>query len=123
MIEQALPLWASRGFDPEHERFEESLTLQGEPVRDVPHRLIVQGRQVHSYVLARQRGWFAAADDQIERGFHAMVRDYRKPHGWIYSAHRNGETHDGRRDLYAQAFLLLAAGSYAGLTGDRAPLA
>ena len=122
-VEQALPFWASRGFDPAHERFEESLTLQGEPVRDVPHRLIVQARQVHSYVLARQRGWFAGADDQIERGFRAMVRDYRKPHGWVYSVQRAGEAHDSRRDLYAQAFVLLAAGSYGGLSGERAPLA
>ena len=45
-VEQALPLWASRGFDPVHQRFEECLTLQGEPVREAPLRLTVQARQV-----------------------------------------------------------------------------
>jgi mannose/cellobiose epimerase-like protein (N-acyl-D-glucosamine 2-epimerase family) len=121
-VEQALPFWATRGFDARHDRFEESLTLQGEPVRNVPHRLTVQARQVHSYALARKKGWFAGADPLIERGFRAMVRDYRKSHGWVFSAHRNGEAWDARRDFYAQAFVLLAIGSYTGLTGDRAPL-
>jgi mannose/cellobiose epimerase-like protein (N-acyl-D-glucosamine 2-epimerase family) len=121
-VEQALPLWASRGFDPAHDRFEELLTLQGEPVRDVPHRLTVQARQVHGYALARKRGWFTEADAMIERGFRSMARDYRKSHGWVFAAHRDGQAHDSRRDLYAQAFVLLAAGSYAGLTGDRGAL-
>jgi mannose/cellobiose epimerase-like protein (N-acyl-D-glucosamine 2-epimerase family) len=122
-IDQALPLWAERGFDPAHDRFEERLTLQGEPIHDVPHRLTVQARQVHSYAIARQRGWFAGADAQIERGYRSMVRDYRKSHGWVFSVHRNGEAFESRRDFYAQAFVLLAIGSYTGLTGDRAPLA
>jgi mannose-6-phosphate isomerase len=52
-----------------------------------------------------------------------MVRDYRKPHGWVFSVQRDGQTHDGRRDLYAQAFVLLAAGSYAGASGEGAPVA
>jgi len=122
-VEQALPLWASRGFDRQYDRFEESLTLQGEPVRDLPHRLTVQARQVHSYVLARRQGWFSEADDMIERGFRSMVRDYRPSHGWVFSLHRHGEPWENRRDFYAQAFVLLAIGSYVGLTGERAPLA
>ena len=120
--EQALPLWADRGFDRAHDRFEECLSLRGEPIRGLPHRLMVQARQVHSYVLARKRGWFCA-DDLIERGYRSMVRDYRKPHGWVFSIQRDGEAHDNRRDFYAYAFVLLAAGSYAGLSGERAPLA
>ena len=122
-VGQALPLWASRGFDPQHDRFEEQLTLQGEPVRDVPHRLTVQARQIHSYVLARKRNWFREADSLIERGYRSMVRDYRKSHGWVFSVHRGGEPWESRRDFYAQAFVLLALGSYAGLSGERAPLA
>jgi mannose-6-phosphate isomerase len=73
-------------------------------------------------VLARKRGWYRA-DEVIERGWRAMVRDYRKPHGWVFSVQREGAAHDSRRDLYAQAFVLLAAGSYAGASGERAPLA
>lgn len=122
-VEQALPFWARRGFDSEHQRFEERLTLQGEPDRESPHRLTVQARQIHSYALARKRGWFTQADALIEQGYRSMVRDFRRPHGWVFTVHRNGQPCDSRRDLYAHAFVLLALGSYGGLTGDRAPLA
>jgi len=122
-VEQALPLWASRGFDLEHQRFEERLTPDGEPDRDSPHRLTVQARQIHSYVLARKRGWFTVADHLVEQAYRSMLRDFRQPHGWVFTVHRDGRPADSRRDLYAHAFVLLALGSYGGLTGDRAPLA
>jgi mannose-6-phosphate isomerase len=122
-VDQALPLWARLGFDPEHQRFEERLTLQGEPDRESPHRLTVQARQIHSYALARKRGWFTGADALMEQGYRSMIRDFRRPHGWVFTVHRNGEPCDTRRDLYAHAFVLLALGSYGGLTGDRAPVA
>jgi mannose-6-phosphate isomerase len=116
-------LWASRGFDPEHQRFEERLTPDGAPDRESPHRLTVQARQIHSYALARRRGWFTGADRLMERAFGSMLRDFRQPHGWVFTVHRDGRPADGRRDLYAHAFVLLALGSYGGLTGERAPLA
>ena len=122
MVEQALPLWADRGFDREHGRFAESLTLAGELIPGAPHRLTVQARQIHSYALAQRRGWYRD-EAMIEQAYRSMIRDYRRPHGWIFTIHRDGTPWDSRRDLYAQAFVLLAVGSYAGLTGERAPLA
>jgi mannose-6-phosphate isomerase len=121
-VEKALPLWAEAGFDPEHGRFLELLSLRGEPIHDTPHRLTVQARQIHTYAVAQKRGWYRA-DAKIERAYRSMLRDYRHGRTWIFSVHRNGGPCDSRRDFYAHAFVLLAIGSLVGLTGDRAPLA
>ena len=56
-IDAALPLWATAGFDAEHGRFEERLTLAGGRLPDVPLRLMSQARQIHAYALAARRGW------------------------------------------------------------------
>ena len=120
--EEALPLWAETGFDHEHGRFLELLSLRGEPIHDTPHRLTVQARQIHTYAVAQKRGWYRAGD-KIEQAYRSMLRDYRRERNWAFSVHRNGDPCDPRRDFYAHAFVLLAIGSLVGLTGDRAPLA
>jgi mannose-6-phosphate isomerase len=125
-IGRSLPLWAGAGFDAEHRRFEERLTLDGQPDTGTPHRLIVQARQIHSYLLAARRGWYPDGDRLAQAGYASMVRDYHRPDGkpgWIFTVHRDGKPADPRRDLYAHAFVLLALGSYAGRTGDRVALA
>ena len=125
-IDRGLPLWAAAGFDHQHGRFVERLTLQGMPLPDVPARLLVQARQVYSYALAARRGWYGEAKQLTERAFASMVRDYRGPDGragWVFSIHRDGSVADPRRDLYSHAFVLLAAGSYFQVTGDRSALA
>ncbi|HUJ47773.1 MAG TPA: AGE family epimerase/isomerase [Rhizomicrobium sp.] len=123
--DQALPLWATAGFDREHGRFHERLTMQGTPILDVPVRLLVQGRQVYSYGLAARRGWHADARKLTEQAFASMVRDFHRRDGrdgWVFSVRRDGAVADARRDFYAIAFVLLAAGSYLLATGDRSAL-
>jgi mannose/cellobiose epimerase-like protein (N-acyl-D-glucosamine 2-epimerase family) len=114
-VQQALPLWASTGFDREHRRFEERLTLRGERIVDVPIRLMVQARQIYCYGLAAQRGWHEGALPLVEAAFQSMIRDYHRrdgADGWVFSVHRDGAVADGKRDLYAHAFVLLAVASY-----------
>lgn len=123
--DQGLPLWATAGFDREHARFHERLTMQGVPILDVPVRLLVQGRQVYSYGLAARRGWHADARKLTEQAFASMVRDFHRRDGrdgWVFSVRRDGAVVDARRDFYAIAFVLLAAGSYLLATGDRSAL-
>jgi mannose-6-phosphate isomerase len=125
-IDAALPLWASTGFDPEHGRFEERLTLSGGRVPDVPLRLMSQARQIHAFALAARRGWHADAVALVERAFASMVRDYHgrdDRDGWVFSIRRDGTVADARRDLYAHAFVLLAIASYVEATGRREALA
>lgn len=125
-VEQALPLWARTGFDDQHERFEERLTLEGGRLCGVPIRLMVQARQIHSYALAGRRGWYRDFEGLVRSAYAAMVRDYYRRDGapgWLFSIRRDGQPEGRQRDLYAQAFVLLAIGSYFGATGDRAALA
>ncbi|MGE3650368.1 MAG: AGE family epimerase/isomerase, partial [Reyranellaceae bacterium] len=125
-IDAALPLWATAGFDAEHGRFEERLTLAGGRLPDVPLRLMSQARQIHAYALAARRGWHADAAALVERAYASMVRDYRgrdDREGWIFSIRRDGTVADARRDLYTHAFVLLAIASYVEATGRREALA
>jgi len=121
-IDDALPLWATAGFDAESGRFLEALTLDGKPVSTMPTRLIVQARQVFSYAVAAKRKRHEGAVEIVERGYRAMVRDYHSPDGkpgWVYSVSRDGAVGDARRDLYSHAFALLAIGAYVDVTGRR----
>jgi mannose/cellobiose epimerase-like protein (N-acyl-D-glucosamine 2-epimerase family) len=124
-LQRAFPLWADQGFDHEHGRFEERLSLRGERLHDVPIRLIVQARQIYSYGLASRRGWHRDGRSLVERAYASMVRDFHRrdgQDGWIFSIHRNGTVADPRRDLYAHAFVLLAIASYVQATGKREAL-
>lgn len=121
----ALPLWAAAGFDDEHGRFEERLTLSGQRLPGVPLRLMSQARQIHAYSLATRRGWHAGLP-LIDRAYGAMVRDFHGRDGrggWVYSIRRDGSVADASRDLYGHAFVLLAIASYAHATGRREALA
>jgi mannose/cellobiose epimerase-like protein (N-acyl-D-glucosamine 2-epimerase family) len=125
-VRQALPLWATAGFDAATGRFRETLTLKGEPVLDAPTRLIVQARQIFSYALAARRDWYADAAAVLDSAHQAMVRDYHRPDGrpgWVYSVYGDGRISDARRDLYSHAFALLAISSYVSATGRREALA
>jgi len=125
-VGQALPLWLGTGFDAVQGRFEERLTLQGQPDKGVPVRLIVQSRQIWSCALAVRRKWHDAAPALIERAFESVQRDYLRPdgrEGWVFSVNADGSVADAKRDLYSHAFVLLASASYFGATGKREALA
>lgn len=99
--------------------------MHGEPIDDVPIRLTVQARQVYSYAVAASRGWFDGADDLVRTGFASMVRDYHRRDsrdGWAFTIGTDGAVVDGTRDLYAQAFVLLAVAWHVKATGDRSVL-
>lgn len=114
-VRQALPLWATAGFDIRTGRFYECLSLKGVAIEEIPTRLIVQARQIYCFALAARRGWYPGAAEIVECAFGAMVRDYHASDGepgWVYSRMLDGRVADSRRDLYSHAFALLAIGSY-----------
>ena len=122
----ALPLWATAGFDVEHGRFEERLTLGAERMPAVPVRLLSQARQIYAYALAARRGWYPGAAALVEQAYSSMVRDFHGRDGqggWIFSIRRDGAVADPRRDFYAHTFVLLAIASYAQATGRQQALA
>src|SRR4249919_4169918 len=84
----AFPLWATVGFDFEHGRFEERLTLRAARLPDVPIRLLSQARQIYAYALAARRGWHPGAAALVEQAYSSMVRDFHGRNGqggWIFS--------------------------------------
>lgn len=109
--DQSLPLWAGAGYDPATGSFVERLAMDGAPQQDAPRRVMVQARQIHAFATAAERGWFPAGAQIAQRAGDAMIASYAASDahdGWVFSCNRQGGIIDDRRDLYAQAFVLLA---------------
>ena len=118
---EALPFWATVGFDRARGGFHERLDLAGKPIVDVPQRLMVQCRQLYVYSHAGLLGWYPesrrltdACAEYIIGAFHR--RDGRR--GWVHSLAPDGSIASGVRDAYAHAFVLLGLAWYHRFTGD-----
>jgi mannose/cellobiose epimerase-like protein (N-acyl-D-glucosamine 2-epimerase family) len=107
--EKALPLWAVAGYDETSQCFHERLRFSGEPVADVPRRLMVQARQIVVYARAGLAGWYVGGKTLALDAFENVRRRYRSADdapGWIFSVQPDGRPADHTRDLYAHAFVL-----------------
>lgn len=125
-IDDALPFWATAGFDGANGRFEERLGFGGDRLPSVPIRLMVQARQIYAYATAARLGWYPPSAGLVERAFASMVRDFHAADGkdgWVFSIDRRGAVVDARKDLYAHAFVLFAVASFVQATGQVATLA
>ena len=120
-VEQAFPLWASRGFDAQAGLFEEQLGFDGTPVVTVPRRVMVQARQICVFTLATRHGWYDGRRIAVTAGRSLIDQFWAKDKigGWFFSLNRDGTIADDRRDLYANAFVLFAMAGLIELTGDR----
>jgi len=118
---EALPFWATVGFDSARGGFHEGLDLEGKPILDIPKRLMVQGRQLYVYCHAGLLGWYPGsrrlADDCVHYLLNRFYRRDGKP-GWVHSLTPDGSIASGVRDTYAHAFVLLGLAWYYRLTGD-----
>ena len=106
----ALPLWAKVAWDDTHGGFFESLDFDGAPING-PRRVRVQSRQVYTFTQAGLRGWHADAEDLAAKGFDYLI-DRACPNdaarGCAHTLSNEGTVTNDKRDLYDQAFLLLA---------------
>lgn len=121
IVGRALPAWSALGFDASAGRFRERLDAGGRPL-DVPHRAMVQARQIYVFARAAQLGWHADGAALAERAMDALVRDYATVSGgeasFAFSVAPNGRRVSEVRDAYTHAFVLFAlAWLYRG-TGD-----
>jgi mannose-6-phosphate isomerase len=108
---QALPLWAEQGFDAKAGLFQESLGFDGAPNLGAPRRLMVQARQIAVYAAACQDGRFPEGADLALRAMRQTIAAYFEADGapgWVFSLSPEGRPADGKRDLYAHAFILFA---------------
>lgn len=113
-VEDALPFWADHGYDAARGGFYEALAFDGTPSIDRPRRVRTQARQIHAFSQAGLRGWHNGAEALAAEGFSYFL-DHACPdegsRGCVHHLSDDGSVLDDRRDLYDQAFLLLACAS------------
>jgi mannose-6-phosphate isomerase len=108
-IGAALPLWAAAGAD-SRGGFYETLSFDGAglPGR---RRVRVQCRQIHAFTVAAERGWLPEGEAIAARGFERLLETAAPNNGargCVHMLHDDGAVDQHLRDLYDQAFLLLA---------------
>jgi mannose/cellobiose epimerase-like protein (N-acyl-D-glucosamine 2-epimerase family) len=122
IVRKALPFWAEAGFDSQHERFRERLDWSGRAV-EVPHRAMVQARQIYVFIHAAQLGWFIEGGRLAEAAMASLLRDFCARSGGqaslAFSIGTDGRIVSPIRDAYAHAFVLFALGWLHRLNGDR----
>ncbi|SEN64183.1 mannose-6-phosphate isomerase [Sphingomonas gellani] len=124
--EEALPVWASRGFGASGDRFHERLDRSGYPLA-VPHRAMVQARQIYVFAHAAELGWYVPGAELAEQAMAALRRDFCDDGAIIASVAFSIDPHSGRqvsttRDSYTHAFVLFAIAHLYRLNGDPALL-
>ena len=107
--DEALPGWRLRGVDPETGAFVEARNLDGSPDLLASRRFRVQARQIFSFCYATELGLVEGVEDLVSRAAERMIADYwHDDAGWIFAAAPDGSAVDQRREVYEQAFALLA---------------
>ncbi len=123
-VDDALALWAARGYDAQRGGFYESLDFNADPVIGQPRRVRVQARQIYTFSQAGALGWNDNAEALAAEGFDyflARACPDRGARGCVHLLSDDGTVLDDRRDLYDQAFLLLAcAGRWRAAKDSRA---
>lgn len=121
MRTQALPLWSTTGISPEGGSVER-LTLAGARDRAGFKRLRVQARQIYVFSHAHLMG-MPSMLAPARAAYDFMVAHGRSPEGgWVYHLGDAGGVVDGKRDLYCQAFVVLALAWWHRASGEEEPL-
>ena len=109
LIEIALPFWSQAGFNRDQNLFSERLDFSGNPV-DVPHRLMVQCRQIYVFSHATFLGWFDGREI-AERALQTVLTNFATLDAnapFAFSVDSRGAIIDRTVDTYSYAFLLFA---------------
>jgi mannose/cellobiose epimerase-like protein (N-acyl-D-glucosamine 2-epimerase family) len=118
-----LPFWASQGFDSDAALFGERTDLNGRLVRDVPHRAMVQARQIYVYSDAERTGenpgHGARAIQSLDNLLARFSDENDLQQGLAFSVSVNGAIISFDRDAYTHAFVLFALASAFRLTQDK----
>ena len=124
--EAALPLWGDRAWDGRRGGFYEALDFRGAPVVGAGRRVRVQARQIYTFAGAARLGWSAEGEALARKGF-AFFFERCCPgggdRGCVHRLTADNAVADDRRDLYDQAFLLLACAGMHRAFGEPAALA
>ena len=119
MIEHALPLWSSVGWDDRSGAFVERLSADGRADLEAPRRVRVQARQIYCYAKAAQMQWYPAGREIALKALERLLQTARSPDGgYVHLLDRDGKVLDARRDTYDHAFMLLALATVFAITKD-----
>ena len=118
----ALPFWAEQGYDARAARFHERLDHAGRAIA-VPHRAMVQARQIFVFAEAARFGWMRDSGAKAEAAMASLVRDFAEDAGdetrIAFSIDpANGAILSDVRDAYAHAFVLFSIAALYRLNGD-----
>ncbi len=98
----------------------ERLNADGAPVESGFHRVMLLGRQLHTYSIWGRRlqhaGYWAMAGDLVDQ-LSGPFRDMDGG-GWFARIDPEGKPSDTDKDLYAHAFVLFGLGSWIAAGGD-----
>jgi mannose-6-phosphate isomerase len=121
MIAEALPLWATAGFDQARGCFHERLFHDGTPDATAPRRTMVQARQIYVYAHAAALGWYPQGLPLAQQALAFLLKRSRSPDGqpgFVHSVMPDGGVADPTRDTYDHAFVLLALAWLTRASGD-----
>jgi len=121
MIEHALPLWSTTGFDDRSGSFVERLTADGRADLEAPRRVRVQARQIYCYAKAAQLQWYPSGREIALKALDRLLKTARSPDGqpgYVHLLDGEGKVLDARRDTYDHAFVLLALATVFAITKD-----
>ncbi len=108
LVDQALPLWSTKGIDQDGGGFHEVLDLEYNPVRQ-PKRLRTMARQTYVFAKAKEQDWLVGAEKLVQHGLEFLDKNARTERGSFAKTFTfEGETLDETADLYDYAFVLLA---------------
>ena len=120
--EVVLPTWLSKGFCAKKGLFAERLDFQGGVIHDVPHRAMVQARQIYVYGHAALSGIFPAGGEialQAMENLLARYGDAAIESGFCFSISPDNKIISPVRDSYTHAFILLSLATTYQLSGDK----
>ena len=121
MIQHALPLWSSEGWDHSRGGFVERLDLAGRADDLAPRRVRVQARQIYCFAKAAEIGWYPQGRELVMKGLEYLLAKAKRPDGrpgFVHLLDPDGEVLNPLRDAYDHAFVLLALASAYQLSGD-----
>ncbi|MBW7963551.1 AGE family epimerase/isomerase [Bradyrhizobium sp. BR 10261] len=121
MIEDAIPLWSTVGWDHQTGGFIDRLHRDGTADVAAPRRVFVQARQIYCYAKAAQMGWYPQGRAIALKGLEHLLAKAKAPDGKPGYVHRltpDGAVLDARRDAYDHAFILFALATVYSLDQD-----
>jgi mannose/cellobiose epimerase-like protein (N-acyl-D-glucosamine 2-epimerase family) len=107
LMDQALPLWADKGFDRAHGGFFDLVNLEGQSMAGFK-RGRVQGRQSWVFALSGTMGWQGPWQDIVRQGLDFTLSRRRQDGQIPTLIATDGSVLDETATLYDQTFFLLA---------------